>query len=191
MIGGERVKSHLAPGGSVTRARDARANHGGASGLFVSSEDVERVKAVNVNEAAAGKFLGLGGDVENSGARINCRRSGDADLGSDVGRSHIRAGHGSGSHGGIEEADLPEWRLARIRIRIERVNAVVFGGDVNYIVRAGARNRYVGNVERLRLNVAVHRAGKSLPNLPNITVAGVSAVSWRFCPVRPESLRQE
>lgn len=75
--------------------------------------------------------------------------------------------------GRIDQAGLPQRRRVHsgVVVRIEGVNAVVLRGHVHYIVRAQAGDVHVGDVQRLGINIAVHRLRKQLAELTYVDVA--------------------
>src|SRR6267143_6307708 len=58
---------------------------------------------------------------------------------------------------GIDKASLPDGRCA-LAVSIKRVDAVVLGGDEDYVARSAARNAEVRNIERLRVDLAIYVA---------------------------------
>src|ERR1041385_5475153 len=55
----------------------------------------------------------------------------------------------------VEKTDLPQRSVAGA-IGVECEDAVVFGGDIENVVRAVARNFYVGHEKRLSVDRATH-----------------------------------
>jgi acetate kinase len=60
---------------------------------------------------------------------------------------------------GVYEARLPQ-HLAGARIRVEGIDAIVFRGDINNVVSSLPRDRHIGNVEWLCVNLTVDGAAK-------------------------------
>ena len=55
--------------------------------------------------------------------------------------------------------------VAGVIVGLERVHAVVLGHHVDDVVDALSRNRDPGQIERLSVDVAIHRVGKQLAEL--------------------------
>jgi hypothetical protein len=53
---------------------------------------------------------------------------------------------------------------------IERVDAVLVGGDVDHVVDAAAWNRHAGDIERLRVDLVVDRAFEQLAEFAHVDV---------------------
>jgi len=73
-------------------------------------------------------------------------------------------------------------------VRVECVDAVVFGGDEDDVVSAFAGDGDALNVKRLSVDAAVTGLAKSLPKFVEATFAGVRIVSLVLAPVRKLSL---
>src|SRR5260221_8232519 len=69
------------------------------------------------------------------------------------------------AHGGIGEADLPKRRSVRsgAGISVESVHGIMCSGDEDHVVDALGRNRNRRYVERLSVDLSVHRMGEYLP----------------------------
>ena len=153
---------------------------GGAAGELCASGDVEGVQALMI---CAGGILRHADDKDcaiRSGAAIDDRGGSDADLRRDLAAAVIVAG----GFVGAEHGGLPKLRAG---VGIEGVDAVVFGGDKHDILRLP------GDGEVSQDRAAAHRPApstartRSKPNLVEVTLAGVRAVSLGLRPVRPMS----
>src|SRR5690242_2577837 len=112
-------------------------------------------------------------DIDSPGDWINYRGAGDADLGYQIGAIRIVGGlkiHRGlarrGTMSGIDHANMPELRSG---VGIESVDAVAFRRHVNNVMRP-SRNRDTGHVERLSVNVPVHRHAENLAECGGIYI---------------------
>ncbi len=114
-------------------------------------EGMETLHEARHTERAA--FAGAGEDVERAAREIDDRRGRDADFGMNE-RAEDVASVECADAAWLQEADVPETFAAGVGI--EGVDAVVFGRDVEDVVRAFAGDRDARYVERLGVNVAVN-----------------------------------
>src|SRR5205085_10647129 len=131
--------------------------------LLGASAQVEGVQPVVVVRHTGDDLLALGGDVERIGCRVDDRSAGDADFGGDVGAVGLAGRHRGLA--GCEHRDLPQYVAG---VAVDGVDAIVLGGDVRHVVHAGERahgNAGAGDVERLRVDLAVDRSGPVLAEL--------------------------
>ena len=159
------VEGNLAPDAPVASSRNRRRDDDRARGLFRAGGDVERVQAMDEDAA----FLRVRFDVHGSGCRVNDRSAGDPNLRNQVGAADVRAAADRGGAGGcavrrVNQAGLPQRARVRSRIvvSVKRVHAVAFCGYENNVVRPFARDRYIGQIQRLRVDVSVHRLREEL-----------------------------
>ena len=156
----QRIKRHIplaiVP---VARARHACLNDTRPAEFLRAARDVQRVQPMNISHHVGHHFSGFGLDVDGAGNRINDRRAGDADFRHEVAATHIAAGNGRDARRRVDEADLPQRRGigARVAVGVERIHAVVLGGDIEHVVGAFAGNRHVGHDQRLGIDITVHR----------------------------------
>src|SRR5579864_1605782 len=120
--------------------------------FFRVGDDIQRVQALEVR----GVLFGFRQQVNRAAGRINDGRTSDADLRNKIAAAYIAARHSSNSAGWINEALPPQHYPV---ISVDGVQAIMFGGHVNYIVRP-AGNLHVRQVERLGVDVAIERNGK-------------------------------
>ena len=78
--------------------------------------------------------------------------------------------------GGFVGAEDRRSSRAGAGVGVEGVDAVVLGGDEDNVV--GARRRRRGEVERLRVDLAVDGEEADLPNWLSSRWGGVRMVSW-------------
>ena len=104
---------------------------------------------------------------------VDNRRRGDADFRHDL-RAASRVTRGLAD---ADERGPPEHGA---RDGVHRVDRVVLSGHIQHIVHAAAGNGDGGQVERLRIHLAVDREESVLPNVVALTIAGVRIVSFRF-----------
>ncbi len=91
---------------------------------------------------------------ECSGLDIDDGGRGDTDFGPNERTLHHVFGERDRAARLVEEADLPEWRIAGTS-GVEGEDAVVLGGDEENVVRAFAGNFNGGNEQRLGIDRAV------------------------------------
>jgi hypothetical protein len=103
-------------------------------------------------------------------------RGGDADLGRDLGTAAIVAG----GFAGAKDGDVPELGAS---VGVEGVDASVFGGDVEDVVKRIALARKSGCASTLPST----EKNAILPNCVVFTFAGVRVVSCELRPVRARS----
>src|SRR5439155_23388949 len=72
--------------------------------------------------------------------------------------------------GGIDKAHLTQRNGA---IGVKGVNTIVFRSGEHDVVHAFFGNRDSGQVERLRVDIAIHSIGKQLSKLPGIDIRGI------------------
>src|SRR5712692_8001964 len=140
--------------GSVAGAAHARRDQPRTPELLLSGRDVERMKMLLDDSGAGDPFRR---DVERSGRWVDDRRARDTNFGVDVSVADEGGGNRANALPGIDETRVPKRRGAR-PVRVEGVNAVMLGSDVNDIVNAALmREGDLRSVERLRVDVAVDR----------------------------------
>ena len=106
--------------------------------------------------------------VKSAGCGVDHRCAGDPDLGRHgITVQYVGDGCRPFAGGGIGEADLPKRRSVHsgAGIGVESVDGIMCGGDEDYVVDALARDRDRGQVERLRVDLPVHRMGEELAEL--------------------------
>src|SRR5262249_32669838 len=145
--------------------------HGPAK-FLATVRDVKGMQALEV----AAVFFRLTDHVHRVRTGVDRGRSCNADLGIDVGSAQItvryRGCTGSRSVSGVQQGNFPK----RIRVRaavavgIKGVDAVVLCSHKNDVVRALSRDRDVGDVERLRVNLSVDRLREKLAKVGGIDV---------------------
>src|SRR5262245_61445716 len=115
---------------------------------------IERMKLLVV----PGRIFALGYYVECADGRVDDRRRGYTDFRREVGifLGDVRAGNR------IAKANLPNRTLSGGIVGIITVNAIVFSGDVDNVANANLGNINGRCVERLRVDVAIHRSGEKL-----------------------------
>src|SRR5581483_3626826 len=171
---------------AFTGAGDGGLNADRAVRTVVASPDVQGVQPLKEIGYAAGDLPGLGDQIHRSGSDIDDRCSGDADLRQDVGGADIiRARRGDAS-AGVDEASLPKRHgvAPRIAVGVESIDAVVFGNDKDHVVNALVGYGDVRNIERLRINVAVHGVREKLAEAVGVDVTGRQG---GFVRVRPHA----
>jgi len=118
------------------------------------------VKALDVSSA----FFCFADDVHRVGREVDDRSAGDADFRDDVGRGEITIGNSGGAGGravrGVQKSDLPEGSASGVRV--EGVDAVMFGGYEGDVVGAFAGDDETLHVKGLRVDAAVNRIGEEL-----------------------------
>ncbi|HEY6183448.1 MAG TPA: hypothetical protein VIW67_14460, partial [Terriglobales bacterium] len=87
---------------------------------------------------------GAGQHVECSSLDVNDRSGGDADFRVKKRTLHHVSRRRNRAARFVEKTDLPQQSVAGA-IGVECEDAVVFGGDIENVVRAVARNFYVGH----------------------------------------------
>lgn len=85
--------------------------------------------------------LGLGDEVQGAGRAVDDRCSGDAYFGLAVASAEV----GAAADGAAARRDQTRVPVNRARIGINRVDTVVLGGDVQYVVRPAA-DGHAGNI---------------------------------------------
>ncbi len=148
------AKGNLAPDTSVARSGNRGRDHR-------ASGDVDRVQTMDEHAA----FLRLRLDVHGSGYRVNDGGAGDSYLWNDVAAAGVQAAAdrrrhdaGGGSMCRVNQVRLPQGARVRSRIVVcvERVHAVSFCGHKKHVVRAFARDRNVGQIQGLRVDISGH-----------------------------------
>ena len=96
--------------------------------------------------------------VHRAACQIDHRRAGDANLWLDVGVRSVATAEdvARGRRQGIRaKINVPQQAAVRagVAVRIKRVHVVIFRGDENDVVCALARDRQVGNVQRLGIDL--------------------------------------
>src|SRR5206468_2112494 len=117
------------------------------------------MQVVDIMGDAAGHFLGFGHHVKDARGRIDDRRAGYPNLRRDFADADLPAGHGGYPERRINEAVLPK-RIgvgADVAVRVEGVHAIVFGDYKYDVVKALAWNRKTRLVQRLGIDLSVHR----------------------------------
>lgn len=113
-------------------------------------------------------LFALGDDEDDRRVDVNHRGGTDANFGMDVRRADIGGRHaGSPRSGPMSRADharLPEWTTiaSAIAVGVERVYRIMFCNNKNDVMRRLVRQREIANIERLRINLAIHRVAKQL-----------------------------
>src|SRR5262249_5644551 len=76
----------------------------------------------------------------------------------------------------IDEAVMPQDAVvigpAAGTIAVERIDAVMLGGDKNYVVRSPVREAQISFVKRLRVDVAIHAIREQHPKVGRADVGG-------------------
>jgi hypothetical protein len=143
-------------------ARNRRLNAYRTAKLLGGGADIERVQVL---ENRAVEF-DLGDDVQRTGGGVDHGRAGDAHFGGDIAaKIQIRIGADRAA-AGRDQALLP---VQRARVGINRIHAVMLGGDVNDVMGAAA-DGHVGQIQRLGENRAVHRGGEEFAELAAVHV---------------------
>ncbi len=170
LILGARVERDVAVRvASVARAGHARLNQLRAARARGAGRDVDRVQPLREHAVlfrARHEVHRARGLIDRSGAddadvvdEVAIGATGLADVGAlerqDVGR-RIRVG------------DLPQRRGGRRIVRVERVDAVVVGRDVDDVADADAGYGHAGHVQRLSVDLVVDRALKELAELTDV-----------------------
>ena len=131
---------------------------------------VERMQAVDVGRTG---FACRGNGIERARRRIDYRSSNNAQFGSDHRAVHISHGNGAHAVRGVQEVHLPQRRRIRTRaVGVEGVDAIVSRGQENHVVETLAGHVDARQIERLRVNVAVHQVRKPPPEKPGLNRGG-------------------
>ena len=111
---------------------------------------------------AANDLFGFRLDVNCGTICVDYWRAGNADFGHDVGRADIVVGYRGDTRGRVDEADPPERRRIGTAgiIRVEGIDAVMLRRQEDHIVRALVWDRNVRQIERLGVNITIHKLGK-------------------------------
>jgi len=133
------------------RAWNRRLNEYRPPEFLGRSRDVDGVHILD----QAATYLRFRHHIERSGGGIDHGSPGDPDLGYQVAAPEIGAAVNRAAPGG-NQADLP---VDSSIARVNRVQAVVLGGDVKYVVSA-ACNIYVRKIKRLGVNPSIDGDGK-------------------------------
>ena len=125
--------------------------------------------------------------------RIDDRRAADADAAGeiDVGAAcltDVGAGDRNDARRRIRVVDAPERRRRRGIVCVERVDAVVVGGDVDDVADAEPGNVHALDVERLTVDLVVDGALEELAELADVDVGRRQDGLVRLAPVRAASL---
>src|SRR5229473_1424920 len=102
-------------------------------------------------------LLGANHNVHSAGLSVDHGSSRDADLGSEISAGSV----GFGGNGG------------NAVVGVERVDRVMLGGDVDYVVHTKPRDVHARQIKRLSVRIPVGALGKELAELDRIDV-GVS-----------------
>ena len=145
---------------------------GGVANEFRTAEflracgHVERVQALDVVNVAiaTASLLRLGDDVDRPAAWVNDWRAFDAHFRAihigGAGARQISSGHGGDERHRVrargDKGVLPKLGA---RVRVERVDRVMHGGDVGHVMFRAADGE-IGKVQRLGVSLAVDRRGK-------------------------------
>src|SRR5262249_57350388 len=112
-------------------------------------------------------FFAVRLDVDGTRPEVDDRRTGDSYLGNYIcAGCVVGAAHGGcagcGPMGGIQHACLPKRAGigAGIGVGVKGVYGVALRNYENYIVRAFAGDRQVGNIERLPIDIPIRRLSK-------------------------------
>lgn len=112
-------------------------------------------------------FFCLADDVHSVGGEVDGGSTSDADFGDDVCGGKVAVGNSSSPGGravsGIEKSDLPERSAGSVRV--EGIDAVVFGGDEDDVVSALAGDGETLNVKRLSVDAAVNGIGEEFAEI--------------------------
>ena len=119
-------------------------------------------------------FFCLADDVHRVGREIDDRSAGDADFRDDVGGGEVTVGNSGGAGRcavrGVEKSDLPERSAGGVRV--EGVDAVMFGGDEDDVVGAFAGDGDTLHIKGLCIDAAVNRIGEELAEIRGGDVGG-------------------
>ena len=148
---------------AVARARISRADLGGAAGNFGAGRKVERVQPLVVITLAV--FAHANGEERAVRAlvAVDHRSRGDANLRRDLAAVVVIAGRLAGAQNG----GFPE--LGSV-IGVERIHAVVLGGNVEHIALL-ASHRHVGHEKGLGVDFAIDCIEGDLPELCRVHIA--------------------
>src|SRR5579871_5883627 len=80
---------------------------------------------------------------------------------------------------------MPEWHRRLGGIRIDRVDAVVHGNDINNVAFTFARDLNAGGVEWLRIDLSVDREST---DLPEVVPVHIRRSQYRFLQIRVGSM---
>ena len=118
---------------------------------------------------------GLGNHVQDSGPRIDHAGAEDADFRRDV-REGTQVADQHGRRNRRAQIDLPKYHRRSRRVRVECIDAIVFGGDEEHIARSTFGNRKATDVERLGEDLAIHREYTQFSEAPGRDVG-----NYQFC----------
>ncbi len=159
-------------GASVARSRNGSFNEHRTSGLLGSRRQVERMQAVRVGRRAARRFHRHGYHVQRRRSRVNDGGARDPDLGNNlITVESVLVRDRAHTGRGVEEADLPEGSGVGLSIiGVEGVHAVVLGGHEDDVVHTFSRDLDSAQIERVGVDVTIHRIGKQLTDLRGVDV---------------------
>ena len=148
-----------------------RLDHRGAAGPLAAGANVERVEPLH--ERAV--LVRTGDEIDGLRGGVDDRRAADADAPREVavgatGLTDVRAGDRDNPCRGIRIVHEPERGRRRGIARIERVDAVVVGGDKDDIASADTRNVEPVDVQGLAVDLVVHRTLEELAELADVDV---------------------
>src|ERR1017187_1456287 len=160
---GQRVKGNVPQTIiAVAGARDAGLNQHRSAEFFRPGGHIQGMQPVHVICHARRYFLCFRLNVDGASGRVDDRGAGDADFWNEVAAIDVAIGNGSNSPGWIDKTDLPQWHGVRTRVAVgvKRVDTVVLGGDIQYVMDAVTRDGDVGQDQWLSVYVPVDGVGK-------------------------------
>ena len=125
--------------------------------LLRARGNVEGMEPLHIVGAVDSDFLRFRDDVQGPGLVVDDGSTGDADFGHHVTAfDDVNGGNSADSVGEIGEPDVPVLAEAGV-VGIERVDAVVLGGDEHDVATAPTGNVNIRHIQWLRVDVAVDR----------------------------------
>jgi hypothetical protein len=149
-------------GAAVAGARDGCSDLDRPTELLVSGGQVEGMQPLVIGGSGPDALLGHGYQVEGVGGRVDDRSAGDADLRGDLVAANIRGQDDVDVGAGVDEARVPDGVGGTQAVGVEGVDAIVLRGDEYEVMDALARNIDASHVQRLGIDLPVHRVGVQL-----------------------------
>jgi hypothetical protein len=145
-------------------------NHYGSAEFLSAAGDIDRVHFVH--ELAI--LFRFRDQIHRLRREINRRCTRNSDLRHQVGAIYITACDDVNPRAGIDETYLPQWRriYSSLVVGVEGIETVVFSRHVNDIVYALARDRHVGHVQWLGIDLSIDSLGEQFAKLRLVHIDG-------------------
>ena len=164
LVFSKRIESLFAPGRVNTRSGHACRKDDRTAELLCARCDVESMQPLWV----ARTLFSLSNHVNRSTCRINYRRAGYPNLNWNV-AAFAYVSTRNRCYARLEKTYMPQWSGAKA-VRIEGVNAVIFGCNIHYVMETAARDIHASHIKGRRKSISVYRIREEFSKLNRVNV---------------------